>query len=302
MRRYHRPTWVPLLVISKMATTFPLARLPGELQDEIWIATLPTEPHVFHVEKAVRSQANPKTAQHLIFHNRIRPPAAVYVCARARAAARVAGFIQFAQPGDNPGIWFNTRVDILYFGGSMSLFGAAFRRYPKDPPPLFTDVPGLRLVRHIGIPPGNTGGQYVQVDGRSNYVVSASYGKDPSLPLWDALDKLLRVLRKRAPAVTTLNYIMPMIHNQVWGTDEPVGELIPHLTLPITLVPARPRDMVVKSYGRRSWPIFWEAVEPLYLAALESLGPDAPKLVAWYLRRVHPIAACAEEIRRLRLE
>jgi len=280
------------------AATFPLMRLPGELQDEIWIMALPEEPRVFHVYKAVRSQTCPKHAQHLVFHNRIPPPCVAQVCARSRAAARVAGFIQFSQPGDAPGAWFNAHTDILYFGGCMTLFGSAFRRTPKDPPPLFTTVPELRLVRHIGIPTGNVGGRYGYVDGKSRFIVTITYGDNT--PLWDALNELLRSLRKRAPAATTLHYIVPMIRGDAWGTEEPWGEPVGHLCQPIIIAPMRPHDVVARA-GRRTRNSAWGDVEPQLTAALESLGPGAPQLAGWFLTRVHPMAVCGEEIRRRRV-
>lgn len=196
---------------------FPLTRLPRELQDEIWIASLSRAPRVFHVARAERSESCQKHAQHLIFHNRPAPPIITQVSTRARDAARVAGFIQFTQPAGGPGVWFNARIDILYFGGSMTLLSPVFRTAAEDPPPLLTTVPGLDLVRHVGIPPGNSVGQHVRDDeGRYNFTVTVTYGANN--PLERSLAELLRAFRKRAPAVRVIHFILPMIRD--WDGSE----------------------------------------------------------------------------------
>lgn len=248
-------------------TSFPLANLPPELQDEIWTLTLRTTPKVFHVAATTPSPTEPSKHRLTFYHNH-PPPLAVLVCRQARAAARRAGFTPIPQPSDAAPIWLNARHDILYLDRHTT---ERLITYSPEAPQLSL-VPALRSLRNIGFGEGtNLPGRMFPVESFKGSAVR------------DFMALLVSALLDIAPHFKALHYIAPLVQS---FDPHPVVSLDCMIT---------PLDMgiIVYTFGRRGTRP-WEKVRPEFVAALEALdlpgGP--PVLKAWRLRRQHPLGIC----------
>ncbi|ATY58453.1 hypothetical protein A9K55_002732 [Cordyceps militaris] len=129
---------------------FPLGRLPPEVRQLIWEATLPDQ-RVFHVSKLSDAPARPQTtdiaerrAKTFSFHVRHPPPAIHGICRESRAMLLLRGYFLpcGADTPSTTGPWFNPQRDVLYFDRNM--------RYCLKAKTAL-DVDGLERVRHVGL-------------------------------------------------------------------------------------------------------------------------------------------------------
>ncbi|TQV98703.1 hypothetical protein V2A60_007589 [Cordyceps javanica] len=140
---------------------FELGRLPPEVRQLIWEATLPDR-RVFHVSKltdAPRAANTERREQMFSFHIRHAPPAALGVCRESRAIALLRGY--FLAPATvctatrkqpllllppppplSTGPWLNPQRDMLYLDRNM--------RYCLKAKTAL-NVRGLDRVLHIGL-------------------------------------------------------------------------------------------------------------------------------------------------------
>ncbi|OAA61507.1 hypothetical protein ISF_05586 [Cordyceps fumosorosea ARSEF 2679] len=125
---------------------FELARLPPEVRQLVWEATLPG-PRIFHVSELAapptsdnsdKDDKDDRPTTLLDFHIRHPPPASHGICRESRAITLLRGFF-FSSSAAGP--WFNPRRDMLYLDRNMRHRLNTTR----------TPVPGLDRVLHVGL-------------------------------------------------------------------------------------------------------------------------------------------------------
>ncbi|KAM0279752.1 hypothetical protein ACHAQH_004443 [Verticillium albo-atrum] len=264
--------------MTTLTSFTPFMDLPPELRDDIWLLALPPQ-RVFHAAHTTSDASCPPRTHAMTFHNRPTPPTVLQVCTQARDAARRAGFIRFPQPGPTPGIWFNTRTDILYLDSDHR---DALTDVPPSSSPScdYSKVLELRLIRHIGI-------QWCGGSPDWSRPIESQTG-DRLKAFWRAI---LDALAKHMPLVTTLHYMAPLVH----GAEQTGLKAFPILLRPLS------REARAIGFTMRSPP--WGEVHARFLKVLEELEAEGtlktkvPVILAWRLLRENPLKICYGEIR-----
>ncbi|KAM5352710.1 hypothetical protein ACJ41O_005432 [Fusarium nematophilum] len=193
--------------------------LPPELRDLIWESSLPSR-RVFHVKGVHQYITTPSSrTMSFRFHIRHANPVALRTCRESRAVALRAGF--FLSPrGDDPGVYFRTDADILYFDRNQRTL---FQVKPNQPR---VSVPGWDRVLNVGI---EWRAFFRDTPRPSRGETTAGYWRAAIEPLYAYM-----------PRMRTVNYILPFVRHKggmTWGREpygvqgfEPVLEELPEET------------------------------------------------------------------------
>lgn len=176
--------------------------LPPELRDLVWEFSLPTR-RVFHVKGISGHHEGEllRRAKFFRFHIRHAPPAALSTCKESRAVALRSGFFLSPYGEENPGVWFSTEHDVLYFDRNQRN-----NMLQLKPNLGRMAISGLDRVRNVG------------VEWRAFFRDTPRQGATTSR-YWRAAIETLYV---HMPQMRTVNYILPMLRHKggmMWGRE-----------------------------------------------------------------------------------